>query len=77
MTRVKPVARNAIALLVRQLGDLRVLRGVVGDVAEEARTRSFPSPPFDGFGFSSYNYSREGPNSDVIIKVIRSKQAAP
>jgi hypothetical protein len=34
-----------------QLGDLGVLRGVAGGVAEEARTRGFPSPPFGGFGF--------------------------
>jgi len=28
-----------------------VLRGVLGGIAEEARTLGFPSPSFDGFGF--------------------------
>ncbi len=45
---------NACMVLVqvwRQLGGLGVLRGVVEGVAEEARTRGFPSPSFDGFGF--------------------------
>jgi hypothetical protein len=45
---------NAFMLLVqvwRQLGGLGVLRDVVEGVAEEARTRGFPSPPLGGFGF--------------------------
>ncbi len=37
--------------MLRQLGDLGVLRGVVRGFSEEARTRGFPSPPFGGFGF--------------------------
>ncbi len=42
-----------------QPGDLWVLRGVAGGVAEEARTRGFPSPSLGGFGFivSTTNYS--------------------
>ncbi len=43
--------RNALALLVRQLGDLEVPRGVFEGVAEGAKTRGFPSPSFGGFGF--------------------------
>ncbi len=35
----------------QQPGDLGVLRGVAGGVAEEARIRGFPSPSFGGFGF--------------------------
>ncbi len=35
----------------RQLGGLGDLRDVVEGVAEEARTRGFPSPSFGGFGF--------------------------
>ncbi len=34
----------------RQPGDLGVLRGVAGGVAEEARIRGFPSPSLGGFG---------------------------
>ena len=36
---------------VRQPGDLRVLRGVAGGVAEEARTRGFASQALAGFAF--------------------------
>jgi hypothetical protein len=32
-------------------------------VAEEARTRGFPSPSFDGFGFVSKKHSRALPNN--------------
>ncbi len=39
--------------LVRQPGDLGVLRGVIEAVAEEARTRGLPSPSLAGFGFIS------------------------
>ncbi len=35
-----------------QLGDLRVLRG--RSIAEEARTRGFPSPSFGEFGFVGF-----------------------
>jgi hypothetical protein len=38
----------------RQLGGLGVLRGVIHGFSEEARTRGFPSPSFDGFGFTIY-----------------------
>ena len=31
-----------------------VLRGIVEGIAEEARTRGFPSPPLDGFGFVDF-----------------------
>ncbi len=34
-----------------QLGDLGVLRGVAGGVAEEARTRGFASLPLGRFAF--------------------------
>ena len=34
-----------------QPGDLGVLREVILGFSEEARTRGFPPPPFDGFGF--------------------------
>ncbi len=44
------VARLVIETL-RQPSRRRVLRGVVEGVAEEARTRGFPSLPFGGFGF--------------------------
>ncbi len=37
--------------MLRRLGDLRVLRGVIRGFSEEARTRGFPSPSFGGFGF--------------------------
>ncbi len=36
---------------MRQHGGLGILRGVVYGFSEEARTRGFPSPSFDGFGF--------------------------
>ena len=35
----------------QQPGDLGVLRGVIRGFSEEARTRGFPSLPFDRFGF--------------------------
>ncbi len=35
----------------QQPGDLGVLRGVAGGVAEEARIRGFLSPSLGGFGF--------------------------
>ena len=35
----------------RQPGDLGVLREVFHGFSEEARTRCFPSPSLDGFGF--------------------------
>ena len=44
--------------VLRQLGDLRVLRGVVGGVADEARTRGFPSLPLDRFGFFETFWSK-------------------
>ena len=46
----------------RQPGDLGVLRGVFHGFSEEARTRSFPSPSLDGFGYivSATNYSTNG-----------------
>ena len=37
----------------QQPSDLGVLRGVIHGFSEEARTRGFPSPPLDGFGFTS------------------------
>jgi hypothetical protein len=37
--------------MVRQPGDLWVLRGVAEGVAEEARTRGFASPALAGFAF--------------------------
>ncbi len=52
----------AIVSFDRQLGDLGVLRGVILGFSEEARTRGFPSPSLDGFGFivSTTNYNRNG-----------------
>ncbi len=41
----------AVLSMQRQLGGLGVLRGVFHGFSEEARTRGFPSPSFDGFGF--------------------------
>ncbi len=46
---------NALALLVRQPGDLRVLREVFYGFSKEARTRGFPSPSFGRFGFVVVN----------------------
>ncbi len=46
-----PLPHPRHVLRIRQPGDLGVLRGVAGGVAEEARTRGFPSPSFGGFGF--------------------------
>ncbi len=40
-----------------QLGDLGVLRGIAGGVAEEARTRGFASPGFPEFAFIGIRYS--------------------
>ncbi len=37
--------------MLRQPGDLGILRGVIRGFSEEARTRGFPSPSFGGFGF--------------------------
>ena len=48
---VNLLAGNALALLVRQLGDLRILRDVILGFSEEAKTRGFPSPSLGGFGF--------------------------
>ncbi len=45
------VAGSGRAQQIRWLGGLGGLRGVVGGVAEEARTRGFPSPSLGGFGF--------------------------
>ncbi len=36
--------------MLRQPGDLRVLREVSHGFSEKARTRGFPSPSFGGFG---------------------------
>ncbi len=46
----------------RQPGDLGVLREVFHGFSEEARTRGFPSPSFDGFGYivAATNYSTNG-----------------
>ncbi len=62
---------NAFMLLVhvwQQPGDLGVLRGVVEGVAEEARTRGFPSSPFGGFGYivAATKYSRNLPNCSIV-----------
>jgi hypothetical protein len=41
----------------RQLGILGVLRDVVEVIAEEARARNFPHPPFGRFGFIYLDYT--------------------
>jgi hypothetical protein len=51
---VPPAACRAqwwVRQCLRQLGGLRVLRGVEEGVAEEARTRSFAAPAFAGCAF--------------------------
>ncbi len=43
---------------LRQLGGLRVLRGVVRGVAEEARTRGFASLGFPRFALVAFPFAR-------------------
>ncbi len=45
----------SLMLMIRQPGDLGVLRGVAEGVAEEARTRGFASPALAGFAFIDAN----------------------
>jgi hypothetical protein len=45
----------------RQPGDLGVLRGVAGGVAEEARTRGFPSLSFGRVGFINFRFVASTP----------------
>jgi len=51
-------------MIIRQPGDLWVLRGVIGGVAEEARTRTFASLTLIRFGFidSEIVTGREDPS---------------
>ena len=44
---------------LRQPGDLGVLRGVAGGVAEEARTRGFASQALAGFAFIAKSMMRQ------------------
>ena len=44
----------AVHPMHRQRGDLAVLRGVIHDFSEEARTRGFPPLFFGGFGFVDF-----------------------
>ncbi len=50
----------------QQPGDLgvRVLRGVAGGVAEEARIRGFPFPPLDGVDFIGF-----GSDLSIVPKI--------
>jgi hypothetical protein len=61
----------------RQPGDLRVLRGVIRGFSEEARTRGFPSPSFDRFGFfnvvSDFKYS----DSQAILWIVPMAASRP
>ena len=69
--------RNALALLIRQLGDLGVLRGVIRGFSEEARTRGFPSPPLGGFGFvvCCVSFIRLYGGQALIVNIIGLSQA--
>jgi hypothetical protein len=42
---------------IRQPGDPGVLREVIKFTSEEARTRGFPPPSFDEFGFVGFAYA--------------------
>ena len=72
---------NAFMLVVqvwRQLGDLGVLRGVIHGFSEEARTRGFPSPSFDGFGsivICCNSFIRLAAGQVLFVNIIRLDQA--
>ena len=55
----------------RRPGGLGVLRGVVEGVAEEARTRGFPSSSFGGFIYivATTKYRRKLPDCPIVNRI--------